>query len=219
MTPEQVYRQALAYERGLQTQKQIQLTNTNGHPSKSRSTTNGASTTTDEKPITEPSVQAVTRPPRGQQHSADPRRNPPNKARPQPARFSTTSSRAPSLHSGSTRQSNSTRNSNRPRIMDQNGRQFCFRCGRLWAPGHAAQCPARSAQCRKCQRLGHFDRVCDFTHAPRDSNNQVRVIQPMESSDDGPLDLDPYVPDAYPESDDYDDYSVFQISPRAAPKN
>ncbi len=210
MTPEQVYRQALAHERGLQTQKQIQLTNTNGPPSKSRSTTNCAQPTTDEKPITEPSVQAVStsRPPRGQPRGTDLRRKPANKSRPPPpARPSTTSSRAPSLQSGSTRPSNLTRNSNRPRIVDQYGRELFFRCGHLWAPGHAAQCPARSAQCRKCQRLDHF------THAPRDAHNQVRVIQPMEPSDDDPLDLDPYVPDAYPESDDYDDYSVFKISP------
>ncbi len=62
--------------------------------------------------------------------------------------------------------------------------------------------------------MGHFDRVCGFTHAPRDANNQVRVIQPRDPSDDGPLDLDPYVPDAYPESDDYDDYGVFRIAPK-----
>ncbi len=48
MSPEQVYRQALAYERGLETQKQIQLTTANGPPSKLRSPTSGAQPATDE---------------------------------------------------------------------------------------------------------------------------------------------------------------------------
>ncbi len=100
MSPEQVHRQALAYERGLQTQKQIQLTYANGRPSKSRFPTSGAQPVTDEKPTIEPSVQAVSnsRPNRGQPRGAENRRTPPNRPRQPPALPRTTagSSRAPS---------------------------------------------------------------------------------------------------------------------------
>ncbi len=41
----------------------------------------------------------------------------------------------------------------------------------------------------------------------------MRVIQPLETTEDGPIDLEHHLHDGYPDSDDYGDYSVFAISP------
>ncbi|KAL1476847.1 hypothetical protein MTO96_036189 [Rhipicephalus appendiculatus] len=44
--------------------------------------------------------------------------------------------------------------------QDNGRRSFCYRCGSMKHKANARNCPARSQQCHKCGKIGHFAVVC-----------------------------------------------------------
>ncbi|XP_062559455.1 uncharacterized protein LOC134224184 [Armigeres subalbatus] len=52
------------------------------------------------------------------------------------------------------------------------GSGSCYRCGQKTHYGNDRQCPARSKQCEKCSKFGHFARVCrSVTKRKNDENS------------------------------------------------
>lgn len=64
---------------------------------------------------------------------------------------------ATTLHLSQMRQPENERKVNR--VYDSKDRN-CYRCGHTGCISNATQCPTKNAKCRRCNKVGHFEKVC-----------------------------------------------------------
>ena len=61
--------------------------------------------------------------------------------------------------------------------------RHCFRCSEPnWTPDHAKDCKARKAKCKRCEKVGHFEKYCKtkLSHK-KDKKEKVRKIDSSDS--------------------------------------
>ena len=51
-------------------------------------------------------------------------------------------------------------------------KQFCFKCGNPFGPGHLQQCPAKDKICNKCTKRGHYARLRNSSNVNAISEEQ-----------------------------------------------
>ena len=72
-------------------------------------------------------------------------------------------------------------NSSDNKFQQVRKQQSCYRCGRE-AHSKEEACPASEVQCRKCDRIGHYGRVCkskEYNTSNYEENNTMIEVEEM----------------------------------------
>ena len=83
----------------------------------------------------------------------------------------------------------------------------CYRCGGEYP--HAKVCPAQDKTCRKCNKVGHFERCCTTkTQQNRNHRTLNKVITaPVKNNKN----VSQYDFESYSDVDNHDEFSLFAV--------